>query len=212
MPSLIDCRFEKLRSLGYTGTTSDMLVPWLIDEGANPLDGNHISDLWRSMLSSKGFTGHINDAWYDYLGSLGHVGSINDREYQFWCSPGIVTSATLSGGGLGTGPEVFFVRTFAGGTDDQIIATTPVDSLDTGDIFSLSTNLEPLYFEDDGRTTALIADGANGVNSRLMRNHFDLTQQLSAICSYKVPTGRTFPGGGTESNPITGSNMKFIWR
>lgn len=88
MPSLIDCRFEGLRGMGYVGSISDMLRTWLLASGADPTY-KHINDLWLSMLASKGFYGQINDAWYNYLGALGYTaGHINDREAAFWCTGG----------------------------------------------------------------------------------------------------------------------------
>jgi hypothetical protein len=48
--TLVDCRFDALRALGYLGTTSDMLILWL---QANGGVGNNVNDLWMSMLQSQ---------------------------------------------------------------------------------------------------------------------------------------------------------------
>lgn len=92
--SLMDCRFRALRSLGYLGTTSDMLRPWLQDNGGGAI--RQINDMWRTMLIAQGFTPALdyqyNDAWYAFLGDRGFTGSINDREKDFWCIGGGLTS------------------------------------------------------------------------------------------------------------------------
>jgi hypothetical protein len=90
--SLIDARFDALRTLGHTGSTSDMLYTWL---AANGGVGDHINDRWRTMLGANiprtDFENyHYNDWWYDLLGSQGYTGTLNDREYQFWLAGGVL--------------------------------------------------------------------------------------------------------------------------
>jgi hypothetical protein len=84
--TLVDCRFDALRTQGYLGTTSDMLMFWLADNGGV---GGAMNDLWHTMLLSKGFTGATTDMWYQYLFNLGYRGHINDMEMAFWCSGGV---------------------------------------------------------------------------------------------------------------------------
>ena len=83
--SLTDVRFQALRALGYTGTVSDMLLPWLQSEGAT---ANNIPDAWREMLighlPSQAGAYQRSDWWYAYLGSLGFTGNMNDRELAYW--------------------------------------------------------------------------------------------------------------------------------
>lgn len=83
MAVLIDCRFDALRALGYTGSVNDMLYVYWLDQGGT---GNQLNDRWFSALGALGQTeGSLNDRWYAYLGSLGYEGQINDRETQYWC-------------------------------------------------------------------------------------------------------------------------------
>lgn len=84
MPTLSDCRFDTLRGLGLSGSTSDMLLQWLQQQGAT---SNSLPDAWREMLDANLTepTGHRNDDWYTLLGDLGYEGSMNDRELAFWC-------------------------------------------------------------------------------------------------------------------------------
>lgn len=84
MPTLSDVRFEKLRTAGHTGSTSDMLLQWLQAGGAT---ASQMNDAWKEWLADKGYlTGSNSDNWFAYLGSQGHTGSMNDREIQYWSS------------------------------------------------------------------------------------------------------------------------------
>lgn len=103
MSTLVDDRFATLRGLGYAGTTSDMLLAWLLDNGAS---SPQITDAWSEFLAAKGFSGHRNDAWYEYLGSLGYTGTVNDRESAFWeggdvTGPELITNGTFTPDGTG---------------------------------------------------------------------------------------------------------------
>jgi hypothetical protein len=95
MPQLSDVRFAALRALGFTGSTSDMLLAWL---QSTPLGGtppavppNAVPDAWREALvaantASPFASGEYqrNDWWYAYLGQQGFTGQLNDRELAFW--------------------------------------------------------------------------------------------------------------------------------
>ena len=81
--TLIDCRFEALRALGYEGAVNDMLYVYWLDQGGT---GGSLNDRWYSALAALGRTeGSLSDRWFEYLGSLGYEGRINDREFQYWC-------------------------------------------------------------------------------------------------------------------------------
>jgi hypothetical protein len=82
MPNLNDARVDVLRSLGYTGTTNDMLYEFWGQFGG-PSTGS-LNDRMHDSLKTLGFVGQINDRWYKYLQSLGYEGNINDKELQFW--------------------------------------------------------------------------------------------------------------------------------
>jgi hypothetical protein len=90
MTTLIDCRYEALIALGHTGSTTDMMMDWLFDNGGT---GATKLDRWETMLTSQGFPyGSRDDSWFALLGILGHDGHINDREMLFWCEDeGIIT-------------------------------------------------------------------------------------------------------------------------
>jgi hypothetical protein len=81
MTSLVDIRFAKLRELGFSGSTSDMVLAWLQSYGAT---SGAVTDAWMEVLGLIGFTGQRNDAWFTLLGVEGYTGSLNDREIQFW--------------------------------------------------------------------------------------------------------------------------------
>ena len=92
--TLVDCRFNSLRNMGYNGQVNDMEMDWLVDNGADPAIGS-LNDRWQSMLIFQGFSPEIdyqyNDAWYALLGSRGYTqGHIHDRELAFWCAGGII--------------------------------------------------------------------------------------------------------------------------
>ena len=76
-------KFEKLRSLGYTGSINEMTLAWLHDNGAS---SPSLPDAWIEYLAivyPQG-SGNRTDDWYNYLGSLGYTGAISDREAEFW--------------------------------------------------------------------------------------------------------------------------------
>ncbi|CAL9955394.1 hypothetical protein VPHK225_0009 [Vibrio phage K225] len=81
--TLIDCRFDALRGLGYTGTVNDMLYAYWLAQGGT---GGTLNDRWFSALGVLGQTENtLSDRWFEYLGSLGYVGRVNDRELEYWC-------------------------------------------------------------------------------------------------------------------------------
>lgn len=81
MTTLVDARFDALRTQLFTGATSDMLLQWLQANGAT---SDAVPDAWREMLVAKGQNPDRNTGWFDLLGSLGYTGSLNDRELAFW--------------------------------------------------------------------------------------------------------------------------------
>jgi len=89
MPQLSDVRFATLRALGYTGSTSDMLLAWLQSApfGGTITEPNAtVPDAWRAALLAAGGSGDYqrDDWWYAYLGQQGYTGQLNDRELAFW--------------------------------------------------------------------------------------------------------------------------------
>jgi hypothetical protein len=100
MTAMVDDRFAKLRALGFLGSTNDMVLAWLLANGATT---EHIDDAWRQFLAAKGFTGARNDAWFAYLGSLGYAGTIDDREALFWSGTNVLGPELILNGGFDSG-------------------------------------------------------------------------------------------------------------
>lgn len=107
MPALSDVRFDTLRSLGYVGAMSDMMLQWLQANGAvSP----SVTDAWDEVLSIfvSGF-GARNERWHEYLVTHGfdvNGKQLNDMEILFWEAGGILvpplnTSEYGQGYGLG---------------------------------------------------------------------------------------------------------------
>lgn len=92
MATISDARFDALRTQGFTGSTSDMVLQWLQAAGAT---SNSIPVAKREVLVAftlrPAETYHPNDYWYYYLGQLGYEGDINLRTLQFWQAGGILT-------------------------------------------------------------------------------------------------------------------------
>jgi hypothetical protein len=94
--SLNDLRRAALLAQGYSGHNNDMVIKWLLDNGADANGGQHINDLWRSFLIAQGFTPaneyQYNDAFYAFLGDQGYTnGDRNGREIEFWRDGGVIT-------------------------------------------------------------------------------------------------------------------------
>lgn len=91
MPTLSDERFQALRDQGFTGATSDMILQWLLANGATT---PCVPDAWKEMLlANTGLpeeTYHRNDYWYQLLEDLGYDGQMNDREMAFWEDGGLL--------------------------------------------------------------------------------------------------------------------------
>lgn len=84
MPTMIDARFDVLRTAGYTGAVDDMIFAWLLANGGT---GSSTKDRWVSMLTAKGFDPVRTDGWYDLLKSIAPVTvgqTMSDLEYWFW--------------------------------------------------------------------------------------------------------------------------------
>ena len=94
MGTLVDERFDALRTQLFTGSTSDMILQWLQDSGAT---SGSVADAWREMLDIvlAAPTGNQNDDWFYLLGTEGHTGQINDREYAFWLAGGILPAGPV---------------------------------------------------------------------------------------------------------------------
>lgn len=90
MATLVDCRFESLRSQGFTGTTSDMLLQWLLANGATTPT---IPDAWDEVLTILVGAGQYNDRWHEWLLTNGYGfdgEQIHDMEMFFWCNGGLL--------------------------------------------------------------------------------------------------------------------------
>lgn len=85
--SVSDDKFNALRTQGYTGSTSDMWLQFLLANGAMT---KNTTDAFKEFLMTKGFSGQVNDQWYKYLGSLGYTGALPDRVAQFWAAGGVI--------------------------------------------------------------------------------------------------------------------------
>lgn len=88
MATLTDARFNSLRTQGFTGATSDMLLKWLQANGAT---AKAVPDAWREMLLNQVPTNpnfyHRNDRWYNYLDSIAPAEiprQLNSLELWFW--------------------------------------------------------------------------------------------------------------------------------
>lgn len=104
MPALSDVRFAALRSLGYTGATSDMLLAWLIDQSIAIPPAVTVPDAWANFLNENIPVGagayDRNDYWFGYLGEQGYVGQMNDREIQFWLNLPVLEATLLQEDGF----------------------------------------------------------------------------------------------------------------
>ena len=88
MGSLTDNRFNSLRSQGFTGSTSDMILQWLKANGAT---SNSIPDAWSEMLVSKGVSPIRTEGWWELLDQMApsDVGrSMSDLNCWFWSEGG----------------------------------------------------------------------------------------------------------------------------
>lgn len=70
--------FNKLKSLGYSGTVQDMLSVFFGGTGSLPDREN----LW--LVSQTGSTGPSIDLWKKHLNSLGYSGAVAEMLKQFW--------------------------------------------------------------------------------------------------------------------------------
>lgn len=90
--TLPDAKFDSLRTQGFSGSVSDMILEWLQLNGAT---SNSVPDAWREMLDLQvaSPTGQRNDDWFALLGSLGYTqDSLNDRELAFWQDGGLIST------------------------------------------------------------------------------------------------------------------------
>ncbi len=86
--SLIDARFATLKEQGFTGSTPDMLLQWLLSNGATI---PNTTDAWKQMIVAQlGFeaTGDVSTDWSKLLSNLGYDGQSNDQEAEFWLDGG----------------------------------------------------------------------------------------------------------------------------
>lgn len=107
MASLTDTRFAALRSLGYAGSTSDMMQVWLKDGGPEfglpGITANDIPTLWYQVLTgmqaanpfifeADGTTPLTNDRydrndwWSAWLLDKGFAGQYNTQQVDYWLS------------------------------------------------------------------------------------------------------------------------------
>jgi hypothetical protein len=95
MATTVDCKFNALRGLEYTGAMNDMTLQWLQDNGAT---SPSLTDAWREFLAVHFAPGQRNDDWYAYLDSIAppDIGrTLPDLESWFWCVNGGVVPAKL---------------------------------------------------------------------------------------------------------------------
>ncbi len=100
MPSLNDTIYNKLGTLGFTGSLNDRLTNYYADYLGVSLSGKSLSHLERQFLFDKlgGATGGSNqDLWATYLLSLGHSGSLADMMYVYWGELGVSFDFTFGG-------------------------------------------------------------------------------------------------------------------
>jgi len=90
MATLVDCRFDALRTQGFSGSISDMMHSWLQANGATAAT---IPDSWKEMLDiiQPPDPDSKVDQWYIWLRANGYGAPnhhINDMLMDFWCSGG----------------------------------------------------------------------------------------------------------------------------
>ena len=82
MSLLNTVRFNKLRSLGYTGDTNKMVLAYMKASGATSNQLNEAIYQRSDVTSNKK---QLNDIWYDFMGLAGHTqADRNARELAFW--------------------------------------------------------------------------------------------------------------------------------
>jgi hypothetical protein len=98
MTTLSDARFDSLRSQGFTGAVSDMVLQWLKFNGAT---SNQYSDAWKEVLDiiQPPDPGQRNDQWFDWLFINGYGAphkQINDMQIDFWEAGGLLIPKPIS--------------------------------------------------------------------------------------------------------------------
>jgi hypothetical protein len=191
MPARPDCIFEALRSQGFIGANSDMMLQWAQANGGT---SNVTTEAVLQALQANGATsGLYNDAWYEVLTLLGLTGANNDMLYEFWCVLGGTFGFGAINAAMGSGNDTVIVTFNAVPQDFDpvagvVILVDGVDDLKTGSpaILSGQTLEYPLnssapnsvlvewqYSEPPG----LISDGTDLAPSRNLTAQFPGTGQ-----------------------------------
>lgn len=198
MPNITDSKFAALRSQGYTGSISDMMLQWLQANGAT---SNSIPDAWREVLVIQGYgLQQRNDDWFALLGDLGYTtGSLNDRAAQFW----------LDGGEL-------YPTTFYAPLKTSVVATG------LGDATAIFTrSLTPATVEDHEGVVQTVKEASNEARfagARRVRNiatdsndFSNATDNIPFSCT--LTHGKTDPAGGTSATEVeltmSGGGLRF---
>jgi len=181
MPTVSDARFDALRDQGFTGATNDMLLQWLLANGATT---PALPDAWAEMLIAQGYDPYQrNDSWYAFLGDLGYTGSISDREIGFWGDGGLIsadgvriTQQPLNWLGDVGGTAVFSVVATSGDASpltyqwQEFVGGAWQNVVDGGNISGATTaNLtgSPVAFSDRNRKFRVVVTNAtNSLTSR----------------------------------------------
>lgn len=102
MATINDCKFNALRTLGFTGAINDMELAWLQSLGAT---SGQVNDAWLEVAGA----GQFNDQVMAYMITEGAVGDqFNDVKLDFWCN-------VMGGGTTPPVPPVAFSDGFSNG-------------------------------------------------------------------------------------------------
>jgi len=75
-------KYNKLRSLGYTGTLQEMFLDFLLARGAV---SRNLNQAQKEFLVSQGVAvSQIDVMWYKYFTSLGYPGARPNKEALYW--------------------------------------------------------------------------------------------------------------------------------
>ena len=81
-----DCMFNALRSQGFIGGLTQMLLDYYRFYGATSYERNTAE--WQFLLNQGATPANINGMWYEFLGNRGYTGAYPKRRLDFWCDGG----------------------------------------------------------------------------------------------------------------------------